>query len=88
MAGDESMLEERMRRVLDFERTSWGHSAGKETRIRREFGWSPARYYQVLNAAIDTEAALRYDPVLVGRLHEVRGVRSERRRTRREPEAS
>lgn len=75
---------ERLARVLEFERRAWGAATGrKEVRIRQEFGWSPARYYQVLNALLDEEAALRYDPVLVGRLREVRETRAELRRTRR-----
>ena len=82
-AGDHA-LEERPSRVLEFERGWWGVAGGrKEARIRAEFGWSAARYYQVLNALLDTEAALRYDPVLVGRLREVRADRAEARRTRR-----
>jgi hypothetical protein len=76
-------LDERAQRVLEFERTWWGHSGAKELGIRREFGWTAARYYQVLNAVIDTEVAVRYDPVLVGRLLEVRDGRAQRRRTRR-----
>jgi hypothetical protein len=76
-------LDERVQRVLEFERAWWGHSGAKELAIRRELGWSAARYYQVLNAVIDTEVAVRYDPVLVGRLREVRDDRAQRRRTRR-----
>lgn len=75
---------ERIARVLEFERRWWGVGGGrKETRIRLEFGWSPARYYQVLNALLDDDVAVRYDPVLVGRLREVRTTRAEERRTRR-----
>jgi len=76
-------LDEPARRVLEFERDWWGHSGAKELRIRHDFGWSAARYYQVLNAVIDTDVAARYDPVLVGRLREVRQQRSQQRRTRR-----
>ncbi|KQV26218.1 MULTISPECIES: DUF3263 domain-containing protein [unclassified Microcella] len=75
---------DRIASVLEFERRWWGAASGrKEVRIRQEFGWSPARYYQVLNALLDEEAAVRYDPVLVGRLREVRATRAELRRTRR-----
>ncbi|WAB84945.1 DUF3263 domain-containing protein [Microcella daejeonensis] len=76
--------DERLPAVLEFERRWWGAADGrKESRIRAEFGWSAARYYQVLNALLDTDAALRYDPVLVSRLREVRTERAEVRRTRR-----
>ena len=76
-------LDDRAQRVLEFERVWWGHSVAKEQSIRREFGWSTARYYQVLNAVIDTEVAVRYDPVFVGRLRAVRDDRAQQRRTRR-----
>ena len=82
-AGNDT-IEERQGRVLEFERDWWGAGGDrKEARIRAEFAWSAARYYQVLNALLDTEAALRYDPVLVGRLREVRADRAVARRTRR-----
>jgi len=83
-AAPDDARDERLSTVLEFERRWWGTAGGrKEARIRSEFGWSAARYYQVLNALLDTQAALRYDPVLVGRLREVRTVRAEARRTRR-----
>ena len=77
------VLDDRARRVLEFERDWWGHSGAKEQNIRREFGWTAARYYQVLDAVIDTEVAVRYDPVFVGRLRVVRDDRAQQRRTRR-----
>ena len=83
MTTHTDVLDDRAQRVLEFERQWWGHSGAKEQRIRVEFGWTAARYYQVLNAVIDTDVAVRYDPVLVGRLLEVRDDRAERRRTRR-----
>jgi len=83
MDAPDDALDDSARRVLEFERAWWGHTGAKELRIRRDFGWSAARYYQVLNAVVDTHAAARYDPVLVGRLREVRRQRSEQRRTRR-----
>ena len=80
---DDPAMSARVRRVLEFERQWWGHSPAKERTIRGEFGWSPARYYQVLNVVVDDPTALEHDPVLVGRLREVRESRAERRRTRR-----
>lgn len=84
----EASLPERAERVLEFEREWWGHSPAKERRIRAEFGWSPARYYQVLNAVVDDAAAFTHDPVLVGRLREVRDARDVKRRTRHDAAAS
>ncbi len=67
------------RDILDFEK-SWSQGRPhKDGAVRRRFGISPARYHQVLNRLIDQDDALRYDPMLVGRL---RRLREERRRKR------
>jgi Protein of unknown function (DUF3263) len=71
--------EGRWREVLDFERTWWQAGASKDAAIRERLGLSPTRYYQVLNRAIDLQAALEYDPMLVRRL---RRLRDRRRRIR------
>jgi Protein of unknown function (DUF3263) len=72
-------LGDRDRDILDFE-SRWGtHAGAKEEAIRAELGLAPARYYQLLNRLIDTEAALAHDPMLVGRL---RRIREDRRRAR------
>ncbi|MBI4899539.1 MAG: DUF3263 domain-containing protein [Actinobacteria bacterium] len=65
--------------ILEFERTWWRSSGAKEQTIRERFDMSPTRYYQVLNALIDTPSALAADPLLVKRL---RRLRDERRRNR------
>jgi hypothetical protein len=65
--------------MLAFERQWWRRPGAKETAIRDSFGMTPTRYYQVLNALVDTPAALATDPVLVKRL---RRVRTGRRRGR------
>ena len=41
------------------------------------------RYYQVLNALIDRESALAYDPLLVKRLRRLRTARQRARSARR-----
>jgi len=69
----------RWREVLDFERAWWQAGASKDAAIRERLGLSPTRYYQVLNRAIDLQAALEYDPMLVRRL---RRLRDRRRRIR------
>ena len=55
--------------------TSWTSSVvggssrcPKERAIRERFGFSAARYQQLLNRAIDRPEALAYDPMLVRRL--------------------
>jgi hypothetical protein len=75
-------LSERDARILAFERTWWRHVGAKEDAIRAEFGLSTARYYQLLNALIDTPAAVRHDPMLVGRLQRARDARTRARARR------
>ena len=71
--------DERWREVLDFERAWWQAGASKDAAIRERLGMAPTRYYQVLNRAIDLQAALEYVPMLVRRL---RRLRDRRRRIR------
>ncbi|HEY0261294.1 MAG TPA: DUF3263 domain-containing protein [Lacisediminihabitans sp.] len=76
-------LPARDRSILAFERQWWKHAGAKEEAIRAEFGFSVARYYQLLNAAVDTPAALAFDPMLVKRLQRLRDARTEARSARR-----
>jgi hypothetical protein len=75
----ESGLSERDRRILDFERDWTRHVGAREDAVRTEFGLSAARYYQVLNAVIDSPAAIVYDPMLVRRLQRMRDARMRAR---------
>lgn len=63
---------ERIRSVLDFEADWSSHGGAKARAIRAEFGWSTTRYYQVLDAALETPDALHHDPMLVRRLLRLR----------------
>jgi hypothetical protein len=78
-ADEFEQLDERSRAVLDFERESWKLEVTKERAIRERFGFSPARYHQLLHRVIDRPEAVAYDPMLVRRL---RRVREARRRAR------
>lgn len=69
--------------ILKFEREWWKHSGSKENAIRDIFDMSATRYYQILNALIDTEAALDFDPMLVKRLRRIRLDRQRQRSARR-----
>ncbi len=69
-------LSERDARILDFERTAPQHRGSKERAIRSEFQFSAARYYQLLNAVIDSPAAYVLDPLLVSRLRRARRMRT------------
>jgi hypothetical protein len=76
-------LDERARALLDFERESWKLSVAKQRAIRERFGFSAARYHQLLNRLLDRPEALAYDPMLVRRLRRIREVRRRRRTAER-----
>jgi hypothetical protein len=77
--ADPRSLSERDRAVLAMESGSWPGPGAKERAIREQLGMSPVRYYQLLNALLDDERALAYDPVTVNRLRRVRDARRSRR---------
>jgi Protein of unknown function (DUF3263) len=84
IAGEEGMeepggLDERSKQILDFERSWWKQTGPKERAVRDRFGWSSARYYQLLNRLIDTPEAMEYDPMLVRRLRRLRAARRRQR---------
>lgn len=75
-------LDERSRALLDFER-EWPVAATdvrKEEAIKAAFGFSKARYHQLLAKLLDDAAAYAYDPMTVLRLRRRRG-QLDRRRT-------
>lgn len=75
-------LTDRDTAILEFEHRWVEHTGAKDQAIRDQFGFSSARYYQVLNTLIDSAAALAHDPMLVRRLMRVRDARSQARSTR------
>ena len=74
-----SMLDDRDRAILDFERGWQQHVGAKEEAIRAELGLTPTR---LLGRVIDNGDALAYDPMLVKRLRRMRDVREAARRSR------
>jgi hypothetical protein len=76
-------LSRRDREILAFERQWWKYAGAKEQAIRELFDMSTTRYYQVLNALIDSPAALAADPMLVKRLRRLRASRQRQRSARR-----
>ena len=76
-------LTEREREILAFERSWWKQGGSKERAVRDAFDMSATRYYQILNALIDTPAALVEDPMLVRRLRRQRVARQRQRAARR-----
>ncbi|CAM3668890.1 DUF3263 domain-containing protein [Isoptericola cucumis] len=79
----ESELSDRDREILAFERQWWKYAGAKEQAVRELFDLSATRYYQVLNALIDSPAALAHDPMLVKRLRRMRSTRQRARSARR-----
>lgn len=80
-AGSE--LDERSKAILDFEREAWALSIPKQRAIRDRFGFSAARYHQLLHRIVDRPEALAYDPMLVRRLRRIREARRRRRTAER-----
>jgi hypothetical protein len=81
--GATAGLSDRDRAILDFERQWWKYAGAKEQAVRELFDLSATRYYQVLNALIDSPAALEHDPMLVKRLRRMRSTRQRARTARR-----
>jgi len=82
-APEPSVLSERDREILNFERQWWKYAGAKEQAVREKFDMSATRYYQVLNALIDRPDALAFDPLLVRRLRRLRAARQRARSARR-----
>jgi len=79
----DSPLSGREQQMLALERQWWKYAGAKEQAIRELFDLSATHYYQILNALIDTEAALAHDPMLVKRLRRLRTSRQRARTARR-----
>ena len=76
-------LSDRDQQILAFERQWWKYAGAKEQAIRELFAMSATRYYQVLNALIDSPSALAHDPMLIKRLRRMRTSRQRARTARR-----
>jgi transcription termination factor NusB len=61
--------------LAEFESHWMQHVGAKEAAIRDRFALSPARYYQLLGALIDSPSALAHDPMLIKRLQRTRDAR-------------
>lgn len=61
--------------IITFE-SAWSRRVGdKDTAIRRTFGLTPARYYELLEELIDLPEAFVLAPATVGRYRRLRDVR-------------
>lgn len=81
--GADEALSARDRAILQFEQRVTEHSGRKDAAIRQVLGLSPTRYYQLLNALLDSPAAIAAEPALVHRLRRLRErrLRDRARRT-------
>ena len=79
----DTALSGREREILAFERQWWKYAGAKEQAVREQFAMSATRYYQVLNALIDSPDALAFDPLLTKRLRRLRSARQRQRSARR-----
>ena len=70
-----SVLSDQEASILAFERQWWRYAGAKEQAIRDTFEMSPTRYYQTLNAMLDSADAMAHDPALVKRLRRLRASR-------------
>jgi hypothetical protein len=82
-ASEGQGLTDRDQQILAFERQWWKYAGAKEQAVRELFDMSATRYYQVLNALIDSPAALAHDPMLIKRLRRMRTSRQRARTARR-----
>ncbi|GAA3759138.1 DUF3263 domain-containing protein [Salinactinospora qingdaonensis] len=81
-SAEEPHLSERDQRILAFERQWWKLEGSKEQAIRDHFGFSPTRYYQLLNGLVERPEALAFDPMTVKRIRRMRADRRRRRTAR------
>jgi Uncharacterized protein conserved in bacteria (DUF2332)/Protein of unknown function (DUF3263) len=65
--------------LLEFERAHWGAEPRKESLVRSVWNLALVRYYQKVYGIMDTEAARRYDPVLIKHFESVRAARGRSR---------
>jgi hypothetical protein len=83
MRNPAAPLTAREHAFIDFER-DWAVQEGrKDAEIRRRFGITPARYYQILGRLLDRPEAAGYDPLTVKRLRRRRDARRRRRTAER-----
>ncbi len=68
--------------LLTFEKQHRKHGGFKEEQIRARFNIPPARYYQLLDAMIDSREGIQFDPVLCRQLRDQRDRAETLRRHR------
>jgi hypothetical protein len=71
-------LNDQDRALLDIESRFWRHQGPKE-QAARELGLTPIRYYQRLNALLDSADAWEYAPLAMSRAERLRARIRHRR---------
>ena len=66
--------------LLDFETANPKHTGAKEIRIRDELHTTPARYYQLLHRAADTQEGQAHNPT-TARIIRARRITTPERNT-------
>lgn len=64
--------------LLDFEAATPKHTGSKEIRIRDELNITPARYYQLLHRAADTQEGQAHNPTTAATIRSRRITTPER----------
>lgn len=72
-------LTEVEKRILALEQGFYRYAGVKDQQIFEAVRMSPTRYYQVLNELIDTDEAMRWDPMTCKRLQRLREARRAQR---------
>lgn len=67
-----SELSEVEQRMLEFMKKNFKYKGARDFAIQREFELNSIEFFQRVNALLDSEAALAYDPILVERLRRAR----------------
>jgi hypothetical protein len=76
-------LTDRDRALIDIFGKTWTHSGMKALAIKDATGLTPTAATTIVNALLDTEAALAYAPLTVKRLRRLRARRQQSRTPRR-----
>lgn len=71
--------------VLVFEQSWVMRPEAKDEAIRQTFDVTPAKYFRMLSALLDSRAALEFDPMLIKRLQREREQRRRNREIRLHP---
>jgi len=81
--GNQPELTARERAILEFEQSWWLSDAPKDQAVREQFQLTEAEYVDILDALIESEAALSEQPLLVRRLLRLRDRRRRAHEARR-----